>query len=477
MKQMRLLRLLMTTCLVMLASGGWAQKTYNSFADFFANTADGEEAIVDFTNAQVLYKGSWDDDAGRVYFWYIKDETLAIELDWRVNQIWNVGDMLNGKAHIKGWHEDAFGMYLIEIIENEDNDIQVTENKEVVPLEIKFSELSPKTHCNEVVHIKADIINVKNETEDYWTMTDGGEHEASWEGDVSQLMYDTYQRSPNLCNEFESYDDYIEAYESNQIVRRGVDCIAATARGSDEEGEWLRLFPIEIIDVYDYVPVTFEQKYEGFASFYWDAYAGEDYSLWSGNYSRFFVYGVPKGVTAYSCSVEDGKIKRTPVEADKDLNGFNGYLLELDDKSFAGGDVTVEFRAGWYNPWYYYRVADNMLYGFNTDVETNVDGDTESYKFYRLTLNASQDKGSIGFYWDAEDGGSFTTSPHEAFLAVPRDEALEAALLFDDYTGLDGVKNYQVENNDVYSLSGMKMSGDKLPKGVYISNGKKVVIK
>ena len=478
MKHVRFLRLLMMACLTTLATGAWAQKTYNSFAEFYANTPDEEEAIVNFNNAQVLDKGFWDDNEGRIFFWFIKDGTLAIELDWRTEQTWKSGDILNGIVHVKGIREHDFGMYVTEVINNEENLIQVVGNEEVVPLELKFSELSPKTHCNEVVHVKADVINVKNENEDYWTMTDGGEHEASWEGDISQLRYEASSKiQPQRYVEFETYDDYIEAYENNQFVRRSVECIAAIGRAADQEGEWLRIFPIEIIDVYDYVPVTFKQKFEGFTSFKWDMYAGWDASSWGGNYNRFFVFKVPEGVKAYSCSVEDGYVKRTPVPAEDDLNGYNSYLLELKDKTFADGDVTVDFKGSWANPWYYYSIEGNMLYGYNTAEETNVDGDTENYKFYRLTLNANQDKGSIGFYWGAEDGGPFTTSPHKVFLAVPRGEAHAAAMPFDGTTGLAGVKTVQTENNDIYSLSGIKVNGNKLPKGVYITNGKKVVIK
>lgn len=60
---------------------------------------------------------------------------------------------------------------------------------------------------------------------------------------------------------------------------------------------------------------------------------------------------------------------------------------------------------------------------------------------------------------------------------VPRGEASVAAMPFDGTTGLAGVKTIQSENNDIYSLSGIKVNGEKLPKGVYITNGKKVVIK
>ena len=464
----------------MLSSVALAQKTYNSFADFFANTPDDEEAIVNFTNAQVLYKNYWDDDEGRVYYWFIKDATLAIELNWRSEQTWKEGDMLNGKLHVTGIHEDDFSWNRIEVVNNEENAIQVSGNEDIVPLEVKFSELSPKTHCNEVVHIKADVINVKNETEDYWTMTDGGEHEASWEGDVSKLRYDTYKKEVRKYIEFETYDDYIEAYENNQFVRRGVDCIAAIARGSDEEGEWLRIFPIEILDVYDYVPVTFKEKFEGYTSFFFDMYAGKDNSLWS-SADHYFSYNIPKGVKVKTYAVEGGKghLKDAP-EGFQSICHLNPVILELEDKSFENGDVTVEFRGFWdhWSNGYRFSKRENMLYGYNTAEETSVDGDTESYKFYRLTLNAKQDKGSIGFYWGAEDGGPFTTSPHKIFLAVPRDEANNASFFrFDNATDINEVNSTLNESNTVYTLSGVRVNSGQINKGVYISNGKKIVIK
>ena len=74
--------------------------------------------------------------------------------------------------------------------------------------------------------------------------------------------------------------------------------------------------------------------------------------------------------------------------------------------------------------------------------------------------------------------------PRQAYLVVPLPETgegnLASAYFFDgDATGIYSV-NAEVEGTDaesVYSLSGIRMDGKALPKGIYIVNGKKKVIK
>lgn len=492
MKHVRFLRLLMMTCLIMLTTGAWAQKTYNSFANFFANTPDEEEAIVNFNNVQVIHKEDWAVVDYGVYIFYLKDETTAIRFETPTNEPWQVGDILNGKMHVIGYYEDPWGYLYVNPVQNDDNYIQISGTEEVVPLEIEFSDLS-KDYCNQIVRLRAAAVDIDlnpskitSDSPTYnesplntsWCLTDGDKF-CLWEGDASAIKYYTSsQIQPQIYNEFETIEDCADAFEDNQIVRRGVECVGLIDKWTRDEGEeYLRIRPLEILDVYDYVPVTFKQKFEGFTSFHWDAYAGVDHSFWGGNSNRFFVFQVPEGVKAFSCSVEDGYIKRTLIADNHALNGYNSYLLEMKDKTFADGDVTVQLKGSWANPWDYYPIEGNMLYGNNTEEETNVGGDTENYKFYRLTLNANQDKGSIGFYWGAEDGGPFTVSAHKAFLAVPREVASSAAMPFDGTTRLAGVKTVQSENSEIYSISGVKMKGDNLPKGIYVTNGKKMVIK
>ena len=82
----------------------------------------------------------------------------------------------------------------------------------------------------------------------------------------------------------------------------------------------------------------------------------------------------------------------------------------------------------------------------------------------------------MGFYFKEDEGAAFVSAPHKAYLAVPADVAA-GFYTFDGATdGINSVANVNAENNEVYSLSGVRMNG-KLQKGIYIVNGKKVVIK
>ena len=104
-----------------------------------------------------------------------------------------------------------------------------------------------------------------------------------------------------------------------------------------------------------------------------------------------------------------------------------------------------------------------------------------NFKFYKLSLR----NGKIGFYWGADDGAAFLyVAPRQAYLVVEQPETgnseLASAYYFDgDATGIYSVKteNEGTEDNSVYSLSGVRMDGKALPKGIYIVNGKKKVIK
>lgn len=125
--------------------------------------------------------------------------------------------------------------------------------------------------------------------------------------------------------------------------------------------------------------------------------------------------------------------------------------------------------------------ADDML--AIAKAATNHEGD---FKFYKLSLNGKGEAGSVGFYWGAAKGAAFNyTKAHQAFLAVPQTgESIEsgdgvAAFLFDgDKTGIYNVMATESEsNNDTYTLSGIRVENKQLPKGIYIKNGKKVVVK
>ena len=198
-------------------------------------------------------------------------------------------------------------------------------------------------------------------------------------------------------------------------------------------------------------------------------------------YSTLF-YGtknltIPDGVKAYTYKVgADGKSVETPYKTY--IPKGSAVVVELEDKSQVADapfDVTFATTAA-SEPAH----TDNMLLGFDEEGSTTVGpDDTKEYLFYSLSLNKNKDKGSIGFYWNQPDGAAFEMPAHRAYLAVEKDVANGAsAFAFDGTgTGINGIFANGLPADGVYTLSGVRVNSDSLQKGIYIVNGKKVVIK
>ena len=118
----------------------------------------------------------------------------------------------------------------------------------------------------------------------------------------------------------------------------------------------------------------------------------------------------------------------------------------------------------------------NLLYGLDEGGTTVGPDGTTNYIFYMLSLDKNGE--NVGFYW--KNGGKpFTATAHKAYLAIPKSSDINiSAFSFDDLNGIKGIESDSiVENGEIYTLSGIRMNGKQLPKGIYIVNGKKVVIK
>lgn len=121
-------------------------------------------------------------------------------------------------------------------------------------------------------------------------------------------------------------------------------------------------------------------------------------------------------------------------------------------------------------------VAENMLKGQATTGKFTADPD---YKYYKLAYNNYSTKEGLGFYFGVENGGAFTVPAGMAYLAVPRSMAVKCFLLDGSATGIEGIEAGQTAEavKTVYTLDGRKVEAQKLPKGIYIVNGKKVIVK
>lgn len=112
----------------------------------------------------------------------------------------------------------------------------------------------------------------------------------------------------------------------------------------------------------------------------------------------------------------------------------------------------------------------NLLFGSDEATET-----TGGAKYYKLTY--SNDNANFGWYWGAANGAAFTSPAHKAWLALPASSAPFLGLPgWEDTTGIAPV-GVDSENGEWYTLQGLKIGKKPTTKGVYIHNGRKVVIK
>ena len=130
--------------------------------------------------------------------------------------------------------------------------------------------------------------------------------------------------------------------------------------------------------------------------------------------------------------------------------------------------------------------ASNLLYGTSTDAITTAPTE-EAYYFYKLYyLNSVDGKNSnLGFYWGQESGGPFTNAANKAYMAIKQSEALQIvgfALPYQSVTGMNSLTTEpgsRLNDGKTYTLSGTLVttgSEGKLPAGIYIRNGRKVLI-
>jgi hypothetical protein len=181
---------------------------------------------------------------------------------------------------------------------------------------------------------------------------------------------------------------------------------------------------------------------------------------WATLYYSDKAFVIPEGVTAsIVTSTEGGKIT----------------FEELSGVIPAGTAVVLNGPQGTYN----FKVvndetvapASNLLKGYDTPHLTE-GGDI----YYKLTVK--NDK--VGFYWGEENGDAFETGAHKAYLALTADESsAKSFYLFSDAVtdGIGAVEStrFNTQGAEIYNLNGQRVSTPQ--RGIYIINGKKVLVK
>lgn len=182
-----------------------------------------------------------------------------------------------------------------------------------------------------------------------------------------------------------------------------------------------------------------------------------------GTYYSNYPFEMPEGVTG--CIITDANVgSGTLTIEEKYAEGetvpaCTPLLLKGEQKEYSVVNTNSSAEAP----------EDNLLKG-SAEAAT-----TEGGTYYYM-LSHDKNGGNVGFYWGAENGGAFTNKAGKAYLALNAATAAKAFVLDGSTTGISAIAG-ESSNDAVYTLSGMKLNGEKLQKGIYIKNGRKFIVK
>ena len=159
--------------------------------------------------------------------------------------------------------------------------------------------------------------------------------------------------------------------------------------------------------------------------------------------------------TVYAVNVVNGVLQLNEVTS-KQVPAKTGVLLKSEKETA---------------PYFYIDEAAAIENNLLKPASLKMSG---SYTFYKLAYDDYDAKTGLGFYWGAENGGEFTVKAGTAYLAVPNAVSVKGFLLDGTPTAIEGV---EAENNTdvIYNLSGQRVQ--KAQRGLYIVNGKKLMVK
>ena len=197
-----------------------------------------------------------------------------------------------------------------------------------------------------------------------------------------------------------------------------------------------------------------------------------DGSLYYGTYSNGTAFVVPSDLIVSEISVIDGQLVILDYDTDDVVPANTGVLVVSD---VAGGHtVTLTTEAGTS-----VLGDDNMLKPSGDNGVTASDMADTDYYYYRLTMYNEKP----GFWWKSDNGAGFALAANKAYLKVPITEAGTVTSQASGFTLGDhettGVNDVRSNTEDVrceyFNLAGQRVA--QPTKGLYIVNGRKVVIK
>ena len=168
--------------------------------------------------------------------------------------------------------------------------------------------------------------------------------------------------------------------------------------------------------------------------------------------------------TVYTVGVNENKLSLNEVKGNQ-VPANTGVLVQSNETNAMY--VYIESAPA---------IEGNLLRASVTEQTTTGADDTKEYKYYMLSYN--KDNENLGFYWGENDGAAFTSKAGRAYLAVEKTNevaAVKGFSLSDMETGISQVCGSAANNGVIYDLQGRRV--ERAVRGLYIVNGRKVVVK
>lgn len=184
-----------------------------------------------------------------------------------------------------------------------------------------------------------------------------------------------------------------------------------------------------------------------------------------GTYYNSNSYILPKGLTAfgYTKANTDGTLVKTDVFNGGDVVPANAALVvkgnEGEYECYATDQAAMKTLEG------------NLLKGVTTDTKIEAKSGVKRYILTRA------DDGILAFY--RTNSGTINVKANRAYLEVPTAMAVASFSLEGTATGINNVVTTAAKQG-IYTISGVRLNATttkELPAGIYIVDGKKVIVK
>ncbi len=190
--------------------------------------------------------------------------------------------------------------------------------------------------------------------------------------------------------------------------------------------------------------------------------ACNDGAKYYGTFSSSSPFVVPSDLTVSAIKVVDHKMTLMSYETGDIVPADEGVLVT----STISGDhyVNLSSSAGT-------SKDGNLLQPTGDTGKTAGDMSDTDYYYYRLTMVESKP----GFWWKSEDGAGFAIDANKAYLKVLKTAAARGFGFDDEATGINNLRIKSEVRSEYFNLAGQRVT--QPTKGLYVVDGKKIVIK